>query len=61
MPPFLAFYFGFLYLQTTLEDNNNIVDREKKLGWFDIERNAILGLTPKFPDLTDEWRVSSST
>ena len=35
VPPFLAFYFGFLYLQTTLEDNNNIVDREKKSTWFD--------------------------
>ena len=56
MPPFLAFYFGFLYLQTTLEDNNNIVDREKKPnGWIGfVERNVILGLTPKFPDLTGE-------
>ena len=27
VPPFLALYFGLLYLQTTMESNNNIVDR----------------------------------
>ena len=27
VPPFLALYFGLLYLQTTLDTNKNIVDR----------------------------------
>merc|ERR1712025_880443 len=39
VPPFLALYFGFLYLQTTLENQNNIVDRiDKKV--FDFNRRV---------------------
>lgn len=27
VPPFFALYFGILYLQTTLEENNNFIER----------------------------------
>ena len=64
VPPFLAFYFGILYLLTTLEGKNNIVERfDAKVESFNarVER-IILALKEKdypgqlaaaLPDLRD--------
>ena len=49
VPPFLALYFGLLYLQTTLQFENNIVERfDHKVQSFNNRiENIILGLRSK--------------
>jgi hypothetical protein len=43
VPPFLAFYFGILYLMTTLEGQNNIVERfDKKVDSFNARVARII-------------------
>ena len=70
VPPFLAFYFGILYLLTTLEGKNNILERfDAKVESFNarVER-IILALKRKdypgqlvaaLPDLPDLSEVPS--